>query len=375
MRGPARRGQASIALLGFFLASVSLLWLYVDRPVSISAVVGSFVDAHALPGAVVAQGCTGTEPEMLSLGYADRAANLSMTDTMRFRFASLSKPITAAAVLSLSDRGLLSLDETLGQIIPEVMDAVDRRHASITIKDLLRHSGGWDRAASFDPILDSTQLRRDISTARGCTDIAEEMLSLPLDFDPGSDQKYSNLGYCWLEQVIERRGGLRYERYVLEHVLLPMRIETLRVGEPMLPGAVYVNHYAYDGMSIVPLPKGVAAERYLRKFGAAGGWTGTARDYFVFASSADVEVIDQPVRLPHESDHYGLGWRVWHETDGKTITHFGNFPGAFTFVARFPDSRVVVALFNGEVDDPPRAFIELFSALRRWRSNAAMQRC
>src|SRR5207253_9317336 len=138
----------------------------------------------------------------------------------QFRIASLSKPITSAAILLLVQRGKLNLDQRVFDLLsyePLPGETVDPRLATITMRNLLEHSGGWNRDTTFDPMF---MMSVPIAVATGTpapatTDsIIRYMMGKPLQFNPGSDYSYSNFGYSLLGRVIETITGQPYEKFV-----------------------------------------------------------------------------------------------------------------------------------------------------------------
>src|SRR5262249_18353428 len=150
-------------------------------------------------------------------------------DTL-FGVASLSKPITAAAILKLVDQGKLKLEDKafvlLSKIKPYPGVKPDPRLKDITVRHLLRHAGGWDAKKSGDPVSWNTevQARRGDRAPISPENLISHSMSLRLDFDPGTDIQYSNLGYIVLGEVIEKASGTSYEKYVKEHILKPAGI-------------------------------------------------------------------------------------------------------------------------------------------------------
>jgi N-acyl-D-amino-acid deacylase len=129
-------------------------------------------------------------------GNADRDAQTPVQPWSLFRLASLSKPITAAAVLLLVQRGKLSLDQRVFDILsyePLPGESVDPRLATVTIRHLLEHSGGWNRDTTFDPMFMPVAIAAATGTpAPATTDsIIRFMMGKPLQFNPGSDYNYS----------------------------------------------------------------------------------------------------------------------------------------------------------------------------------------
>lgn len=149
----------ALALVGM-LALVG--WL-LFRPETPEDVVRGVMREYDIPGAVLAYGKVGEEPTIRGFG------NLSADAVMPI--ASLSKPVTAEAILALIDQGKLTLDTRVGPA---------------TVRQLLQHQGGYDRS---------------ITKERGCEPLHH------LDFTPGTRSSYSNRNYCWLGMEVERLTG------------------------------------------------------------------------------------------------------------------------------------------------------------------------
>ncbi len=195
-------------------------------------VISDLMDRWQLPGGQLAIAKDHRLVLDRSYGYADIELKERVTQTSLFRIGSVSKTITTAAVLTLVDRGHLRLEDKairrLGDLAPPRNASVDPRLYEITIQDLLQHGGGWDTAKSFAPLgLPWSRMAAATVGAEDpptCATVLRYMLSIPLDFDPGTRTAYSNFGYCILGLVIEetlRSMGkeMSYEDYVRRAVL------------------------------------------------------------------------------------------------------------------------------------------------------------
>ncbi len=115
-----------------------------------------FMKQHRVPGASLAVTDRGRLVFARGFGYADVATRAQVTSESLFRIASISKPITAVAILQLAEQGKLTLDDKVFDIldyqadIKNTGDRFDVRQREITVRHLLQHRGGWDRSLSFD---------------------------------------------------------------------------------------------------------------------------------------------------------------------------------------------------------------------------------
>ncbi len=344
-----------------------------------------FMKRHAVPGVSIAVTDRGRTVFSKGYGYADVASRQRVQPDSLFRIASISKPITAVAILQLIEQEKLDLNDKVLGILDleaeiEQLDTFDQRLREITIRHLLEHRGGWDRDQSFDAMFQSVRFAKTMGEEppADASTVIRAMLSQPLDFDPGERYAYSNFGYCLLGRVIERLTDQTYEDYVREHVLAPVGIGSMKVGSTHLESRNEheVRYYHPDtGESVfaenlgemVPSPYGAWN---LEAMDSHGGWIASAVDLAKFASAFDdpdncpilsresIELMYR--RPPGEAGHeengdekpvfYSLGWRNRVVGPGKVNHwHTGSLPGTATILIRRHDGKNFVALLNTRV--------------------------
>ncbi len=218
---------------------------------------GAMVDYmkdREIPGGVLAVAHDGRVIYTRGYGYADRDKKKPIKTDDLFRIASLSKSVTAVAVLQLLHTSRLKLDTPAFPLLPELQpaepDKEDPRIKQITIGHLLHHAAGWDRDKSFDPMFRSRWIARRLEIDRPPSprEITRFMLGQPLDFEPGTRMAYSNFGYCVLGRIIEKLSGISYTDYVQRHVLAPIGIKRMRLGASRLEARApdEVHYYMHD---------------------------------------------------------------------------------------------------------------------------------
>ncbi|MBP8261960.1 MAG: beta-lactamase family protein [Verrucomicrobia bacterium] len=300
---------------------------------------------------------------MLAKGYgwAGKEEPLVGPESL-FRIASLSKPITAVAVLHLVEAGKLRLDEKVVEVLdlaPVKGKTMDQRLPKVTILHLLQHLGGWDRAKSYDPMFRDRRFAAALRVPLpiGTADIIACMNGEPLQSEPGTTYAYSNYGYCLLGRVIEKRSGMTYEEYVRQEILAPLAIRNMRIGKSRLaerfPGEVqYEGERPYGGFRVENLD-------------AHGGWLASAVDLARFVAALDdpnhhpalsAASIERMFALPENlagkdyqlgDSYYACGWQVRDYGNGQRNTwHTGSLPGTYTFLARWRSGIGCVVLFN-----------------------------
>ncbi|QDV42825.1 N-acyl-D-glutamate deacylase [Stieleria neptunia] len=351
----------------------------------VDAVLQAFIGEHQIPGASLAITDSSRLVYARGFGYADVGQRERVTPESLFRIASISKPITAVAILQLIEQKKLSLDDKVFEVLqyepylPENAE-YDKRQDEITIRHLLQHRGGWDRDQSFDAMFRSTEFSKTLGVEPPAAPetIIRMMLGKPLDFDPGERYAYSNYGYCLLGRVIEKLTGKSYEQYVKQSVLDPVGSTAMSIGATRLAGRKEneVRYYdprlgdsvfAKDLNSPVPQPYGAW---HLEAMDSHGAWIASATDLVRFASALDspedspilssdsiAEMVKRPDGLAgHNQDgtpkskFYGLGWSVTTNESGQlTASHGGSLPGTNTILIRRPDGRNVALLFNTRI--------------------------
>ena len=176
-------------------------------------------------------------------GWLDRGRNQPTPPDAMFRIASVTKPMTAAAVRHLIAEGTIALDDRvfdLGQPEGGLLEITpfaglgDARLRDVTVEHLLQHRGGWDRALSGDFTYEEVAIADAMSVPSppGRTNIARYILSQPLDHEPGSTYAYANLGFMLLGLIVEQVTSEGCLEVVQTRVLAP-----IGVGPTHLAGA------------------------------------------------------------------------------------------------------------------------------------------
>lgn len=345
----------------------------------------TFVRDEGIPGASLAVAKDGRLVYARGFGYANMEAKRPVEPDSLFRIASVSKPITAVAVLRLVDQGKLKLDDRVFELLPHQPHLpcggkADPRLREITVRQCLQHTAGWDRDVSIDPMFHPIEIATILGTAppAGPDQIIRFMMGWTLDFDPGTRHAYSNFGYCLLGRVIEQVSGRGYEQFVREDVLGPLGIRSMRIGRTLRRQQAEgeVCYYApgdRTGLAVVGDRPGSRVPRpygawYLEAMDSHGGWIASAVDLVRFG--VDVQQAPQsgllsdgstramsarPDGPPGQTEdgqprrvYYGLGWSVRQTgDDGKiNVWHTGRFDGSSALLVLRHDGLCWAVLLN-----------------------------
>lgn len=187
-----------------------------------------FVSKQQLAGAVTVVGTNAGIVRLDAVGSLDLDSNKPMPKDALFRIASMTKPITAMAVMILVDRGKLAVVDPVEKFLPEFrgqMLVTSRKDGAVTlqkpprailIRDLLTHTSGLP--GGYPLGLADLYVTRHLSLAESVLVSSQR----PLDFEPGSKWAYCNAGIDTLGRIVEVVSGETFERFVSQNILQPL---------------------------------------------------------------------------------------------------------------------------------------------------------
>ena len=256
-----------------------------------------------------------------AVGFANVDGEEAATVEHQYRVGSITKTFTAAAVMQLRDAGELSLDDRLADHLPEADGA-----GSPTIRGLLSHLSGMQREVPGD--LWETLEFPDRAGLFEAYAQAEQVLPR------GAHWHYSNLAFALLGQLVERRSGSDYERYVEERLLGPVGLERTTWLE---------SAPAAEGYFVEPFTDVVRRERHvdLRAKRAAGQLWSTVGDLARWASflaepdaavlrpetAAEMRAFQGLAEDERWTQGYGLGLGLYRDGERIFFGHTGSMPG------------------------------------------------
>jgi CubicO group peptidase (beta-lactamase class C family) len=174
-----------------------------------------------------------------------------------YNWASITKTMTAIAILQLRDRGLLSLEDPAVKYVPELRQVHDAYGSidAITIRQLLTHSAGFRNPTWPWDCDDAINCDWQPFEPTRWTQVAAMLPYTHIAFLPGSRWSYSNLGYVFLGQIIERLSGDDFEVYITKNILMPLDMHSsyFDVAPYFLAGHVSAS-YLRAGAKITPQP-------------------------------------------------------------------------------------------------------------------------
>ncbi|MFI5336777.1 MAG: serine hydrolase domain-containing protein, partial [Opitutales bacterium] len=191
---------------------------------SVASKLRPFVARHMIAGAVTLVGSRDRVLSVETEGVADLSTGRPMAPDTVFWIASISKAITATALMMLVDEGEVKLDDPVEKYLQEfkgqmLMVENDQDHVllrrpsqALTVRRLLTHTGGLTGRTGLEQRIDRLSLRENVSVYP----------LLPLRFEPGSRYEYSNAGINTVGRIIEVVSGQSFENFLDQRLFAPL---------------------------------------------------------------------------------------------------------------------------------------------------------
>lgn len=288
-----------------------------------------------------------------SFGFADVKEKRSNTESSAFELASITKPITATAVLQLKDKGKFRLDDTVAKYFPELS------YPEITIRQLLSHTSGLPDLQIFEP-----QVKKNPDKIFTNADIITALneWKRPLASQPGEKWNYSNAGYVLLALLVEKQSGQKFEEYVRRNIFESAGMTDSYFETERTPDPNRIKNHNYPKFFSSELQQ-VRQDKW-NSFVGNGGIVSTTHDLLKFDQALyggkllKRETLNEafsPAKLTNGSNartdmydaFYGLGWFIFEdESAGKIVWHSGGRPGILTILLRNVTKKQTVIAFD-----------------------------
>lgn len=276
-------------------------------------------------------------------GMANIEHSVPNTRATKLWICSITKAFTAAAIMQLSEKGLISVDDSIRRYLPEYSEFDER----ITIHQLLTHTSG---IANYNNIPDFfSRIQKLYYTEKEFIALFKDMAP---DFPPGEGYAYSNSGYYLLGVIIERVSKLPYEEFVTENILKPLGMNDSGFFREtdIVPGRA--SAYELYGDKYRNGPHDEAT-----KFFSSGGLWSTAYDLYLWdralnteklLSGASLEKLFTPCR-----NNYGYGWEIDERFGRKKVGHNGFHSGFYSQIYSYIDEEVCIIFLGNMMQNVP----------------------
>lgn len=299
----------------------------------------AFIEAHlkatGTPGISVAVK-KGDFVYAKGFGYADLENKVPATAESSYRMASVTKPMTAAAVMKLVERGKIDLDAEVQKYVPYF----PKKGHPITVRQLLGHLGGISHYRDYD----AEGHFRDPKSTREAVAVFEKF---DLVAEPGTRYEYSSYGYNLLGAVIEGATGRSYGEVMRDEIWKPLGMTSTRMDDPrdLIPNRV--RGYISEGGKLRNSEYVDISSRF-----AAGGTRSTVRDMVTFITSLEKVLKPETIEAmwtggvtrDGNASRYGYGFALVPRAARFTTGHNGGQPETATELVYLPREDFAVAL-------------------------------
>lgn len=358
-----------------------------DRLARIGTHMQAFVDAGKVAGVVTLVQHRGERVHLDAHGYLNLTDKSPMKTDSIFEVMSMTKPVTATAIMMLAEEGKLAITDPVEKYLPEFRGAqwvqeADGRQVNaarpITLRDLLTHSSGLPELPPAGMGGGQFYLRMDKTLADAVTLYSQ----LPLLFQPGTRVQYSNPGIATLGRIVEVLGGQPYERFLAERIFQPLgmkdsfffptEVQHSRIARlyTLPPGGGKLTDPGFD-----------VYRKSARYSMPEGGLYATAADMAAFYECFRRGGAPLVSRAGHDTmlaihsgdtmrggTGWGLAWSVVQNNAGTldlrspgAYGHAGAF-GTFGWVDPKRDLVAVLMIQGGAQDEIRAAFVEMVNA-------------
>ena len=354
-----------------------------------------FIERWQVPGASLAIMSHGKMRVSCGYGWADMEAHQAVQPDALFRLGSVSKTVTAIAVLQLIQEGKLKFNDKVFNVLNDLKPlshaAINPELYQITVRNLLQMSSGWyvDRPQDFDPLLgpwSNTMLKQLKNVIPpNCETASRLMMDMPLQFTPGTQWSYSNVNYCLLGMIINKLSGQigaqGYESYIQQRLLKPYGVTGMQLGQSNFENRSprEVKYYFHKDpnlfvdidRSIVGLPYGDTD--ILKKNYSDGGWIASASDLVkmlqAFSNKKLInenmikEMIAKPAFTKIKNSYSAMGWdEVNYRNNRYFLVKTGSFTGTKAFIMLSEQGDSYAVLFNAK-PAPHKQFVKELESL------------
>ncbi len=280
-----------------------------------------------------------------AFGFADVENKIQNTNQTVFQIGSVSKQITAAAILLLIENGKLKLDDTLTKFIPDFIEPANK----VTIKNLLIHNSGipsyteladkplnWESKNSLDDIIDLIKNRK-------------------FDFEPGEKFKYNNSGYAILAYIIQKLSGRSYGDFMREKIFLPLGMkhtadgaDTENISQRALGYTLDLSQKEIKKSQYTEFAQLAGAGSIISTTGDIAIWDEAVKNKKLLSTQSWDEALSPQVNagMFGDSVYYGFGWIIENYFGHKFMWHSGGMAGFLCVNYLFPDNNLTIILLT-----------------------------
>lgn len=292
-----------------------------------------------------------------SFGWANKEKQIKATPQTVYSLASISKPMTATAIMILVERGFIDLNKPVNSYLGDSkLTIYEGNEAEVSVERLLHHTAGLPTIWNF--YFDGGQKKRPI--------ITESIKQYGIiTSPPGTVYEYSNLGYGIAEHIIEQVSGKRFDKFMKEEVFNPLG---------MTHSFVITKNSEYDTIASRYLENKNASPFYETMSRGGGGVCSSVHDLVRFGmfhlkshlpdqksviSDSTIDFMQTSFDPKVPDSPYKIGWDVKEINGYMVVNHGGGMPGVSSALLLVPTKKLAIAIVSNGT------YLDLYTIGRR----------
>lgn len=329
--------------IAFFFSSFGLLGQEETFETKASGLLTNSIQENETVGIAAGFSINGKLNWQEAAGFSNLEEKIPFDIATKTRIASISKTMTAIAIMQLYEQGKLKLDEPIQTYLP---DYPKKKEGEITIRQLLQHSSG----------LDGYKNNKEQENKTNYANLSEAVSIFKdrkLIAAPGKEFNYTTYGYVVLGCIIESVSGMSYESYMQTNIWDPAHMTNTGIEhlDTVIPNKSMIYHKKSAG-KIKEAEQTNLSDRI-----PGGGLYSTVTDMLRFGDavldftliqeSTFNMMVENPSLKTHENS-YGLGWYLYGENPnyGDVYGHTGTQTGASTFLVLLPEQKTTIVVLS-----------------------------
>lgn len=305
------------------------------------------------PGASVIVEQAGRTVLREGYGMADLELGVAVDPSMVFRIGSVTKQVTALAVMRLVERGDLTVEDPVTHYVTGLPD----RFGTVRIRHLLSHTSGipdYFHTARFDSLIEM-DYHYIVNEELDLGKILSIISNSNLGYEPGAQYSYSNSNYFLLAMAIEKASGMPYFDFIRQEICEPAGMEQTYyiANDKFIPGRVS-DHVEYEGQ-IIKNPHRCMGSTM--GFGCGGLWScvddlaryNRALEAGQLVSLGTLTEMSEPFTFDDGTpSRYGLGWQTAKLKGREIAFHGGDYLGYSALILRVPSDSIFIAILSND---------------------------
>jgi CubicO group peptidase (beta-lactamase class C family) len=291
-----------------------------------------------IPGAAIAVIKGGRLVKAEGYGLANVELNVPATKETVFEIGSISKQITAAAIMLLVEEGKINTNDKISKYLPTAPES----WKNVTVRHLLTHTSGIKSYTGLSGFELTKRLKRD--------EFIKAIGMHPLEFEPGERYNYSNSGYNLLGFIIEAASGESYWDFLQKRIFKPLGMNRTANRDPQFIVPNRADGYEWENGKLVgrdyDLTDVFSAGAIVSTVTDLAKWEEALRGETFLKRTSKTQIWTPVVFNNGKPYPYGFGWNVTEFRGHKLFSHGGQTAGFAANISRYVDDNLTVIVLT-----------------------------